>query len=122
MLPVLFLLMGLLILSIFVIYLFMLASMVGSLILIVAAAYFLLTWIVAENKLSKDENLKYTYFFTFGWLMSLGFAKFFTKYLNYINHLVIANSWLWWINRVIYIWAYPYPSPILYLGPKEPKP
>jgi hypothetical protein len=51
------------------------------------------------------------------WLGCLGFSRFFSKNFNYINYLVITNSWMWWIKKLIGIWAYPSPAPTLHLTP-----
>lgn len=32
-----------------------------------------------------------------------------------LNYLVITNSWIWFIKRLIKIWVYPSPVPVINL-------
>lgn len=46
-------------------------------------------------------------------------ARFLAKYMKYIYNLVIKNSWIWWISKIIKIWAYPNPPPVVLLEPRR---
>jgi hypothetical protein len=45
-------------------------------------------------------------------------AIFHCMYVNRktIHYLVIKNQWIWWINKLIYIWSYPKEGSKVFFG------
>ena len=111
--------MALLMFMMFAIYAIMVAAFAGAAACLIFAVYYGILAIMAQDEQTRKQFIITFASLLFGELLSFGLARFYAKYLKYINYLIIKNSWIWWIQKIIKIWAYPNPAPIVYIQPRK---
>lgn len=111
-------LMVLLMLKMVLIFSMMICSVLGSMGCIVLISWSILKAFDSEDDEAWKEQWTNVYVLGLIELVCLGFVRFFQMNITAIYYLVIKNSWIWWIQTLIKLWAYPYTPNIFYIRPQ----
>lgn len=96
----------------------MLLSFLGAAGCIVLGVYCAIMVFTVEDEEQVQMYVGRAFGLLIGEFVCVGFVWFFMRNIRFINYLVIKNGWIWFIHKLIRIWAYPYNPPPIYLGPR----